>query len=119
MRGAPLLHLSSRGKSDGAGPGGRRTVRGRGAEGAAFVVEARSGFLFLHNFRVTLGWYLRRHLIPDTGGMLRFQKTCPAGLIFSGARHVAGSPRALLLRGLPCLFRSFGAFFSVSRRHPP
>ena len=37
-----------------------------GAEGAAFVVEARSGFLFLHSFGVTLGWYLRGHLIPDT-----------------------------------------------------
>ena len=37
-----------------------------GAEGAAFVVEARSGFLFLHNSVLTQEPFTRRHLIPDT-----------------------------------------------------
>ena len=37
-----------------------------GAEGAAFVVEARSGFLFLHNFGVTQEPFTRGHLILDT-----------------------------------------------------
>ena len=37
-----------------------------GAEGAVFVVEARSGFLFLHNSVLTQDPFTRSHLIPDT-----------------------------------------------------
>ena len=50
--------------------------------------------------------------------MLRFQKTFPAGLVVFGARHVAGSGRALLLRGVPCCVDHLSVLLRFSKAPP-
>ena len=41
------------------------------------------------------------------GGTLRFQKTCPAGLVFSGAGHVVALPGSRAQRGVKGPFCGF------------